>query len=643
MTKKKTSPRNEKSLGTAATGSASVLEIPETSYTKVPVGNIFPDPNQPRKYFNEADLKELADSVRGHGVLQAITVRPFPDDIPLPKEARSLAGPVFLLVIGERRLRAARAAGILHIPTVIRSLSNAEALEIQIIENLLRKDILPMEEAVAFASLKERYSIEEIALRVGKSPQFVANRVKLNDLVPAFQDLLAAEKIKLTDAVNLSRFAGDAQQEILKSLNVPDDWQERPDWQPGNLAYYIDRQQHNLDSAPFPIEDPDLYPEMGACSLCPHNSACNQLLFPDMNTARTCHNGVCFKIKCSRNYKRQLEEHLKEPDMLFVTKSYYLDDDAKAKVRSAEEMGAAVLNRDTFTEIRPPEHPGSWEDYLKENDRWSEEEEYSEEENREAEQQCKQEWESEVADYEHELEHYNRQQQSGNLRRALVVAGTEEGRIIEVVFTPQKGVPLPATEGNRELACDLEIKRMEQREERNQELDREKVYKRASAELKHCAAFIDSTAPIAGQELVALTVLLSLSGTGAGPGTKDWLEKQLGAEHDYRGLALFEKLRELPEPGLMYRFIRRSVFDGLDSTVETDWKKYGKAAALYELMKIYLPGQLAAYQKEQDEKTLKRQANVQVRIDARKKEKQLLRAGSPEEEKQPQVQMAEQS
>ncbi|MEI6949860.1 ParB/RepB/Spo0J family partition protein [Paraflavisolibacter sp. H34] len=588
----------------------------EATFSKVPVEHIFPDPNQPRKFFPEADMQELTASVQEKGVLQPIMIRPYPQNRPLPKKTGK-ERPVYLLVLGERRWRAARAAGRPTIPASIRELSDEEALELQIIENLQRKDVRPMEAASAFKNLHSRLGVEEIALRVGKSPSYVAARLKLNDLAPGFKVLLEDGRMKLGEALQLCRFAPDAQKEILKSCAIPKDWAERTDWQLDNLDYYMDRQQHDLDSAPFPTEDALLYPEAGACNHCPHNSSFNKLLFPELNKNRICHNGWCYKIKSFRNYQRTIRETMADPEVLFVTNCYYLDDEDKAKVKAAGELGAAVLDRDTFgiTPVYPPQHPGTWEDYRKENETWTKDEDYNEEQRAEAEQECRREWESEVAGYKQELKEYNQKKASGGMRRAFVVAGSSEGEIIDVILTPKKSIALPeGTEANETLSFSLELQRLQDRETRNQELDREKVYKRACAGLKECEAFFGNTAPLLQTELMAL--ILHLFDNAAAYESKDWLDKQLGIQREYRGLALFQKMQELQDNSLLYAFVRRSLFDSLVSQLEADREKYGKATAIYELCKEYIPEALAAIEQEQNGKAQKRQENVATRIRA---------------------------
>ncbi|WP_298008817.1 MULTISPECIES: ParB/RepB/Spo0J family partition protein [Anaerolinea] len=138
----------------------------------LPVDQIKPNPRQPRTEINEANLQELAESIREHGVLQPVlvTTEPGKDE--------------YYLVAGERRLRAAKLAGLEMIPAIIRPVSEQERLELALIENLQREDLSPLETAEAYQQLVEEFGLrhEDIAIRVGKSREAVSNTLRLLNL-----------------------------------------------------------------------------------------------------------------------------------------------------------------------------------------------------------------------------------------------------------------------------------------------------------------------------------------------------------------------------------------------------------------------------------------------------------------------------
>jgi len=140
--------------------------INATEYRNVPLSLLNVSRTNPRRTLDDAALKELAESIRAQGVLSPLLVRPLTEN-------------GFEIVFGERRYRAAQIAGQDTVPVRIRQMNDAEALEAQLVENLIRAEIHPMEEAQGFRALLEleqpKYSIEQIAAKVGKSPAFVAS------------------------------------------------------------------------------------------------------------------------------------------------------------------------------------------------------------------------------------------------------------------------------------------------------------------------------------------------------------------------------------------------------------------------------------------------------------------------------------
>lgn len=143
--------------------------------------DVSPNPDQPRRAFDDESLSELAASVEKHGILQPLLVRPMPDGR-------------YQIVAGERRWRAARMAGLTEVPVVIRDLSDRETAELALIENLQREDLSPMEEALGYQHLMEEYDItqEQVASVVNKSRPAVANALRLLKLPASVTELVAA-------------------------------------------------------------------------------------------------------------------------------------------------------------------------------------------------------------------------------------------------------------------------------------------------------------------------------------------------------------------------------------------------------------------------------------------------------------------
>ncbi len=151
--------------------------IPGDKVVMVPIDNISPNPHQPRKQFNSEGLEDLASSIREHGIIQPLIL------ISADKPN------FYTLIAGERRLRAAKIAGLREVPAIVRSATEQEQLEFAIIENVQREDLNPLERARAYQNLVDGFSLthEEIARRVGKSRVSVTNTLRLLNLPPLAQ------------------------------------------------------------------------------------------------------------------------------------------------------------------------------------------------------------------------------------------------------------------------------------------------------------------------------------------------------------------------------------------------------------------------------------------------------------------------
>jgi ParB family chromosome partitioning protein len=152
---------------------------------RIPLEKLRANPNQPRKYFDQGDLAELADSIRSHGIIQPLIVEEAGDG-------------TWIIVAGERRWRAARLAGLAEVPALIRSYSEEKRREVALIENVQRSDLNPLEEAAAYQALMDLTGLsqDETAARVGKNRSTVANALRLLKLPPAAREAL--EKGELT-------------------------------------------------------------------------------------------------------------------------------------------------------------------------------------------------------------------------------------------------------------------------------------------------------------------------------------------------------------------------------------------------------------------------------------------------------------
>jgi ParB family transcriptional regulator, chromosome partitioning protein len=189
---------------------------PEGALLEVELGRIEPNPRQPRRQMDETELAELADSIREHGLLQPLVVTPLPG-------GDGDGPPRYRLVAGERRWQAAKIAGLVRAPVVVRDVTPRELLELALVENVQRADLNPLELASAYRQLAEEFGLtqEQIGRRVGKSRFAVANTLRLLQLPAAVQQAVldgqlteghARAILGLPDAEDQRRLAGQVVQ-----------------------------------------------------------------------------------------------------------------------------------------------------------------------------------------------------------------------------------------------------------------------------------------------------------------------------------------------------------------------------------------------------------------------------------------------
>jgi len=186
-----------------------------TNVSQIQIDQIDPNPRQPRSNFDADELEELAASIRQHGVIQPLIL------------SRSPQSGRYLLIAGERRLMAARQAGLFTVPAIVREASEQQQLELALIENIQRADLNPLEEADAYRQLIEEFTLshEEISARVGKSRSAVTNTLRLLKLPASVQKALSEGQISEGHARALLALStpvaqGAALHTILKNLNV---------------------------------------------------------------------------------------------------------------------------------------------------------------------------------------------------------------------------------------------------------------------------------------------------------------------------------------------------------------------------------------------------------------------------------------
>jgi len=275
----------------------------------LPVASISPSPSNPRKHFDDAYLAELAESIKAHGLIQPITVRPLSLDGLLvfnkhahPDDER----PTYEIVVGECRWRAAKLAGLTEIPALWREMDDKSVLETQIIENLNRRDVHPLEEAEGYERLMKHhgYTADTLGDKVGKSRAYIYGRLKLLALVPKARELFYEGKLTSSTALLIARVPGATlQMKAAVEITTPD-WQKEVMSARRAAAHIQQNYMLDLDEATFKTADAELVKKAGSCDACPKRSGNDLLLAADVGSPNVCTDPPCFQDKKNANFLR---------------------------------------------------------------------------------------------------------------------------------------------------------------------------------------------------------------------------------------------------------------------------------------------------------------------------------------------------
>jgi len=308
---------------------------------EVPLSLLTPSNTNPRQHFNEDDLNELAETIRKSGVYQAILARPKEQGLEI--------------VFGERRYRASLLAGKETIPALVREMSDAEVLEAQLVENLQRRDVHPMEEAEGYKRLlslaEPTYTVEQIAAKVGKTPAYITTRLKLTDLCDEAAAAFYQDHVGVGHALLLAKLPPEQQKPALracfKEVYNGGDKPTRVLLPVRNLQFWIATNVLLiLKDAPFNKRDTQLLPTAGSCADCPKRTGHNKLLFGDDlgKQGDQCTDPTCYQAKVDAHVAKTIAA---KPELIQISTAY-----------GAQQEGSSVLPRNKYTVIRD-ERPAS--------------------------------------------------------------------------------------------------------------------------------------------------------------------------------------------------------------------------------------------------------------------------------------------
>ncbi|WP_263358633.1 ParB/RepB/Spo0J family partition protein [Acidicapsa ligni] len=291
-------------------------------------------PTNPRQHFDESGLKELAETIGKVGVYQAILAR--------PKDER------LEIVFGARRYRASLLAGKETIPTVIREMSDAEVIEAQLVENLQRRDVHPMEEAEGYKRLLSlsdpTYTVEQMAAKVGKTPVYITTRLKLTDLCDAVAAAFYRNDIGVGHALLLAKLPTEVQEQGLTACfkEVYTNNGDKPArilLPVRNLRFWIETNVLLLlKDAPFDKRSAELIVTAGSCVDCPKRTGHNKLLFADLGKQDACTDPRCYQAKVQAHIAVIVAA---KPKLVQISTDY-----------RPQAEGSPVLSRSKYVELR---------------------------------------------------------------------------------------------------------------------------------------------------------------------------------------------------------------------------------------------------------------------------------------------------
>ena len=277
---------------------------------KIELKDIQPSPMNPRKTFDKAALEELAENIKKVGLIQPITVRPVEDGVKICKDGSTMDYR-YEIVCGERRWRACNIAELKEIPCIVREMTDDEAYDAMITENLQRKDVDPIEEAFAFAELMKRGGkAKDIAARFGKSERFVQDRIRLNGLIDELKIVVTAGRMPIRAAFLIAKFSVEDQKEFYEdgSLGLHQgyevDYDDVKDW--------VDDHFDILDNVPFLADKKEGWhdgKEFPKCETCLCNTSNHGCLFYEMKEKAKCTKPECKHKKAQAYVWKYIHEH----------------------------------------------------------------------------------------------------------------------------------------------------------------------------------------------------------------------------------------------------------------------------------------------------------------------------------------------
>jgi len=584
-TKASTTSKNGKATATVnnevkkkLTQKAIGLQVQELS-----IGNIIPDPMQPRKSFNEESLKQLSESIEEHGVLQPITVQK--------------SGKDYIIVMGERRYRASKLVKKKTIPSIVRAYDNNDILEIQIIENLQRQDVEPTEEAEAMAYLCEKYAPTEISKRLGRTENFVRQRLKLAGLIEGFKAFVRNGEMTISLGVGVALFEPEEQQMMLETMGE--------DFNAHQINQMIKNQTYDLEKAPFDVNDEKLITKVGACIKCPFNAANQGNLFGDGKMV--CTKSACYETKKSKLFLNLIEKSKKENVLLIPEiRKYWANDESNQLIISQlEKNGLKVYLLDDVEIIEKPIEP-KIEAIQREYQHYD----YSEDE-------LKAELEEAIENYNEELETYNSAKENGFVDGVMFHPKTYLNKVIFVKIkedSKTENSTYSEPIANRKMAdCTPEeqIVKINEREIRKRHIEHNKQFEDMVQMIRQ-TDYIEKKKALSVDEMVAFSLTVFENNVDY-VGRQKYFSKLLGNTSKMTDVETVENFKKNFKKEIFYKLIRyiltKQVHFGESNHVNNLTN-----ISFYNAMQGYYKTKIANIEKQYAEERNKRETRLKERI-----------------------------
>ena len=399
-----------------------------TAETDLDITTIHPSTDNHRKTFNDASLQELAESIREVGILQAIAVRP-----------RTEGG--YEIIYGERRYRASLLAGAKTIKaTIYNNVTDDEAEDMSLSENLQREQVRPTEEAKAFKRLLEkgRYDMYSLTARFGRSEKYIYTRLKLNELYAPVGELLDNETITVSVAEEISTYEPDIQKDVYEKHLKEGNGEDWTGYTLNLFKRYFEK-YYTTDLGQYKFDKTE-------CNTCVHNAA-NYNLFAEHNGCGHCTNRKCLEAKNAAHVAKETEKLLKSDPKLVVARPYY---------GSRNDMALQKLDKKGH-EIKELDYNVSAREFPK------------------APEAPKKEQFTQTKEYEQAVQTFERRNEEYARKVEELDRMKEEGRIKTYVKVGQTEPELCYVEINRKETAPVTIGTLQERDKRFKQLSIEKT------------------------------------------------------------------------------------------------------------------------------------------------------------------------